>query len=210
MSKPSVSIIEDAEITLEITRSIIGRSNDFEFKEAFRNAEEAIARLPKNAPDIALVDITLPGISGIDCVEKLKELCPGTQFMMFTISEDDDDVFKALQVGATGYLLKGTPPRELISALNDLHRGGSPMTASIARKVVNAFQNKNAITKKATAELTKRELELLQLLGEGLKYQEIADKLFISLETVKTHCQRVYKKLHVQSRVEAVNKAFPK
>ena len=209
MAKISVAIVEDSDLIREVTIRTIDTSEDFQVSHAYGNAEDAVSFLPKNPPQIVLMDIHLPGMSGIDCVVRLKQVCPATQFMMFTVSEEDDDIFDALKAGAMGYLLKGQSPDILLSALRDLHNGGSPMSASIARRVVTAFHNPKTAAKQGAAEdLTDRELELLQLLSTGLRNKEIADSLFISLDTVKKHVNNIYRKLQVQSRAEAVNKVF--
>jgi DNA-binding NarL/FixJ family response regulator len=155
------------------------------------------------------MDIHLPGISGIECVKQLKPVLPQTQFMMCTVYEDNENVFDSLCAGASGYLLKNNPPGKITDAIIDLYHGGSPMSSTIARKVINAFQPVFQKNKEAES-LTKRELELLELLAKGYRYKEIADKLFISFETVRTHIHNIYEKLHVQSRIEAVNKVFPR
>ncbi|MBP9187048.1 MAG: response regulator transcription factor, partial [Bacteroidia bacterium] len=152
------------------------------------------------------MDIDLPGINGIECIKILKEKCNQTQYMMLTVFEDDDKIFRSLEAGATGYMLKKTPPAQLIEAIKDLSSGGSPMNAQIARKVVASF-NKPKLNKTAE-ELTKRELELLELLSKGYRYKEIADKLFISQDTVRSHIRNIYVKLHVNSKIEAINKVF--
>ncbi len=211
MKKISVAIIEDSDLIREMTRRTIDLSEEFEVHQTYSNAEDAIAFLYKNPPDIVLMDIHLPGMNGIECVIKLRETCPGTQFMMLTISEDSEDIFDALKAVAMGYLLKGQSPGLLLTALRDLHEGGSPMSAPIARRVVSAFHSPVPTPKNSAAEdLTDRERELLRLLGTGLRNKEIADNLYISLDTVKKHVNNIYRKLHVQSRAEAVNKVFLK
>ena len=210
MTKISVAIIEDSDLIRELTIRTIEHSEEFEVSHAYANAEDALVFLSKNPPQIALMDIHLPGMTGIECIVRLKDKCPNTQFMMFTVSEDDEDIFDALKAGATGYLLKGQTPTVLLTALRDLHAGGSPMSATIARRVVSAF-HRPALNKQVDAEeLTDRERELLQLLGTGLRNKEIADNLYISLDTVKKHVNNIYRKLHVQSRAEAVSKVFLK
>lgn len=211
MKKISVAIVEDSDLIREMTARTIDLSEEFEMQQAYSNGEDAVSFLSKNPPHIVLMDIDLPGISGIDCVAQLKDKCPGTQFMMFTVSEDDDDIFDALKAGAAGYLLKGQSPGLLLTALRDLYEGGSPMSASIARKVVSAFHRPAMSTRQsADADLTERELELLRLLSTGMRNKEIADSLYISLDTVKKHINNIYRKLHVQSRAEAVSKVFRK
>jgi DNA-binding NarL/FixJ family response regulator len=211
MTKISVAIIEDSDIMRELTARTISLSEEFEVSHTYANAEDAISFLHKNPPRLVLMDIHLPGMNGIQCITHLREICPYTQFMMFTVSEDDDDIFDALKAGATGYLIKGLSPGLLLTALRDLHEGGSPMSATIARRVVSAFHSPVVSARAGAAqELTDRERELLHLLGTGLRNKEIADNLYISLDTVKKHVNNIYRKLHVQSRAEALNKAFPK
>jgi DNA-binding NarL/FixJ family response regulator len=155
------------------------------------------------------MDINLPGINGIDCIRQVKGKAPTTQFMMFTVYENDEKVFEALKAGASGYLLKNTGLVQLIEALKELHNGGSPMSSNIARKLVTVFrEEKKDIT--PVEKLSNRENEILQLLSKGLLYKEIADKLSISVNTVRQHIHKIYEKLHVQNRTEAINKAFDK
>jgi DNA-binding NarL/FixJ family response regulator len=149
------------------------------------------------------MDINLPGMNGVECVRKLKVLLPEAQFVMLTVYEDSDHIFQALQAGATGYLLKRTPRAELVAALRDVHAGGSPMTTNIARKVVKAFHQASQ-PQAVVAELSTRENEVLQLLAQGFLYKEIADTLNVAVPTVNTYIRRIYEKLHVRSRTEAV------
>lgn len=209
MTKISVAIVEDSDLIREVTTRTIDLSEEFQISHAYNNAEDAIAFLPKSPPQIVLMDIHLPVMSGIDCVVNLRQSCPLTQFMMFTVSEEEEDIFDALKAGAAGYLLKGQSPGLLLSALRDLYDGGSPMSATIARKVVSAFHSPSANARQGSSnELTDREMELLRLLSTGLRNKEIADNLYISIDTVKKHVNNIYRKLHVQSRAEAVNKVF--
>jgi DNA-binding NarL/FixJ family response regulator len=163
--------------------------------------------MPGQKPDIVIMDISLPGMSGIECIREIKGKLPATQFMMFTVYENDEKVFEALKAGASGYLLKNTGLVQMIEALKELHNGGSPMSANIARKLVRVFheQENNASVVEV---LSQRENEILQLLAKGLLYKEIADQLHISTSTVRQHIHKIYEKLHVQNRTEAINKAF--
>ena len=170
---------------------------------------EALETIPANIPDIVLMDIHLPGISGIECVKKLKPSLAFTQFMMCTVYEDNENVFDSLCAGATGYLLKNSPPSKITEAIIDLYHGGSPMSSVIARKVIQTFKPTTG-QNKDIEKLTNREREMLDLLAKGYRYKEIADQLSISFETVRTHIHNIYEKLHVQSRTEALNKAFPR
>lgn len=206
MSKIQVAIVEDTHDIRKGLMMMINGVEELECRQTFSSAEDAIKTLPINCADVVLMDIDLPGINGIECIKILKEKCNQTQYMMLTVFEDDDKIFRSLEAGATGYMLKKTPPAQLIEAIKDLSSGGSPMNAQIARKVVASF-NKPKLNKTAE-ELTKRELELLELLSKGYRYKEIADKLFISQDTVRSHIRNIYVKLHVNSKIEAINKVF--
>lgn len=207
--KIKVAIVEDDNEMREGLESFVKFHPDLECISAFSSAEEAMAKISSSIPDIVLMDINLPGISGIECVKQLKPLFPQIQFMMCTVYEDNENVFDSLCAGATGYLLKNSPPGRITDAIIDLYHGGSPMSSTIARKVIKAFQPV-ADQNPEVENLTKREKELLDLLAKGYRYKEIAEKLFISFETVRTHIHHIYEKLHVQSRTEAVNKMFPR
>jgi DNA-binding NarL/FixJ family response regulator len=176
-----------------------------EFVSGFECAEESLAQLPSQAPDVVLMDIKLPGMSGVDCVRQLKPEMPKTQFVMYTVYEDFIHIFDALQSGATGYLLKQAAPDELLAALKYVYAGGSPMTSYIARRVAQCFPDVRA--KSETDDhllLSPREREVLDMLARGLLYKEIAEALSISVRTVDSHIRRIYEKLHVRSRGQAV------
>lgn len=198
-----VAIVEDHEPTRNLWSSLIGKAGGFEFTRAFGDAESALAALPALAPDVVLVDINLPGASGIECVRRLKPQMTATQFMMITVYEDADHVFKALASGATGYLLKSASPDEMLEAIRDVHAGASPMAGNIARKVVQSFYSKDATPSNEPA-LTVREREVLELLARGDLYKEIADTMGITVTTVASHIRHIYEKLHVSSRAQAV------
>jgi DNA-binding NarL/FixJ family response regulator len=205
----TICIIEDL---IEIQRglqTIIESDLRFKLLKSFENAETAIELLPQLNPDIILTDINLPGKSGIDCITEIKSIIPNTQFIMFTIYEDDDQVFEALKAGANGYILKNTPPEKIIEALIELQNGGSPMSPRIARKVLNSFNATDA-PNKVNQLLSKREQEVLELLSKGFMYKEIADKLFVTLSTIKRHLNHIYQKLQVQNKTEAINKMYGK
>ena len=172
---------------------------------AHPSGEDALRRIPAEQPDVVLMDINLPGMSGIECVSRLKELLPKTQVLMLTTYEESDLIFDSLRQGASGYLLKNIPPAELVQAVEQVHAGGAPMSMQIARKVVNHFQRIKKVDAEAD-QLTKREQEILALLAKGFLYKEIADQLGITLSTVRAHLHAVYEKLHVQSRTQAVVK----
>ena len=201
-----VAIVEDEAEIRNALRILINGSEGFICEHVYANAEEAVANLPLIKPDIVLMDINLPGKSGSECIKELRDQCPGTQFMMCTVYDDDDKIFEALRAGAKGYLLKRTPPVQILEAILDLHRGGSPMSSEIARRVVESLQRKSK--PEATEHLTPREKEILGYLSKGFLYKEIAAELFISKETVKKHIHNIYEKLQVQTRTEALNKAF--
>ena len=205
----SVSIVEDNDKLRGTLAKVIGRAEGFRFVSDYANAEDAIADLPKAKPDVVLMDINLPGMNGVECVRQLKALMPKVQVMMLTVYEDTENIFNALAAGANGYMLKRTPTRELIEAVREVHRGGSPMTTHIARLVVQSFQKPVAAVPAAgegLAELSEREQQVLDLLAQGLIYKEIAEKLGISYETVHTYIRRIYEKLQVRTRTEAVAK----
>jgi len=201
-----VSIVEDLTEVREGLAELVSSDKELSMIGSFEDAESAIDKLPKLQADIVIMDINLPGMSGIDCIRNVKEKCPDTQFMMFTVYENDEKVLQALQAGATGYLLKRTEPQRILESIKELNQGGSPMSSNIARKVLNIFLHQKKITKKEI--LSDRENEVLELLADGLLYKEIADKLFISHGTVRQHIHNIYEKLHVNNRTEAVNKYF--
>ncbi len=207
MNEISVSIVEDIPEVREGLEQLIKNSSDFLLIGSYSNAENTEKALPLNIPDIVIMDINLPGKSGIECIAAIKDQCNGTQFIMFTIFEDDEKVFNALEAGAHGYLLKKTPKEKILEALKELNEGGSPMSTQIARKVLKSFQNNKAQNKEADI-LTKKESEILDLLSKGFLYKEIADKTAISINTVKQHIHNIYEKLHVQNRTEAINKVY--
>ena len=203
----SISIVEDLDEVREGLTQFISLNSDFKVLKTFRTAEEALIEIPKLHPEIVIMDINLPGMNGIECIRQVKEQSPSTQFMMFTVYENDEKVFEALKAGASGYLLKNTGLLQLIEAIKELHEGGSPMSSNIARKLVSVFREKDGSLPQVNA-LSARENEVLQLLSKGLLYKEIADKLSISTGTVRQHIHKIYEKLHVQNRTEALNKVY--
>jgi len=203
----AVSIVEDDAQARKIIANWMTRATGFRLVGEWGDAESALPALLEQKPQVVLMDINLPGMSGVDAVKRLKPALPETQFVMLTVYEDADHIYNALAAGATGYLLKQTPRAELLAALEDVHRGGSPMTSNIARKVVQAF--KPAVVNPAPPEgeaLSNREQEVLDLLARGYLYKEIAERLNIGVPTVNTYVRRVYEKLHVRSRAQAVAK----
>jgi RNA polymerase sigma factor (sigma-70 family) len=203
----AVSIVEDIKDVRESLKRTIESAPEFLCLSTYSNAEDALEDLPRMNPDIVLMDINLPGMNGIDCIKKTKAICPEIQFMMFTIYEDSEQVLDALSAGASGYLLKKTPKAKILEALQELHAGGSPMNAHIARKLVNYFQREKEI-RNTEAQLSPREKEVLELLSKGFLYKEIGDRLNITTGTVRQHIHKIYEKLHVQNRTEALNKFF--
>jgi DNA-binding NarL/FixJ family response regulator len=209
----TISIVEDNDKLRATLAKVIGRAEGFRFVSDYPSAEDALAGLPKVKPEVVLMDINLPGMNGVECVRKLKVLLPQMQAIMLTVYEDTENIFNALAAGASGYLLKRTPTKELIEAIREVHRGGSPMTTNIARLVVQSFQKTAAPAPAASSpaggdisELSEREQQVLDLLAQGLIYKEIADKLNIGYETVHTYIRRIYEKLQVRTRTEAVAK----
>ncbi len=202
----AVAIVEDDVPAREILASWIRSADGFRLVGEYDDAETAIARLPQEKPSVVLFDINLPGMNGIECVRKLKPRMLETQFVMVTVYEDANHIFNALSAGASGYLLKQTRRNELLDALKDVHAGGSPMSSQIARKVVQNFYRNETQNDGETIQLSPREREVLELLARGYLYKEIAEMLKISVQTVNTYIRRIYEKLHVRSRAQAVAK----
>jgi DNA-binding NarL/FixJ family response regulator len=205
----TVSIVEDDASLRGILSDWIRGAEGFQCVGVHENAEAALAALPKDNPSVVLMDINMPGMNGIECVRRLKPQMAATQFVMLTVYEDPDHIFKALSSGASGYMLKRTPRADLLAAVKDVHAGGSPMSSNIARKIVQSFQRFTASSSAAPADsdsLSPREREVLELLARGYLYKEIAESLHISVPTVNTHIRRIYEKLHVRSRSQAVAK----
>lgn len=205
----TLAIVEDLDEVRNALRNFLSLSQDFTVLDTFSTAEEALYEIPRLKPDIVIMDINLPGMNGIECIKLVKRNSPATQFMMFTVYETDEKVFEALKAGASGYLLKNTGLIQMIEALKELFNGGSPMSGNIARKLVTVFRSQEKDLESIEV-LSNRENEVLDLLANGLLYKEIAEKLSISNNTVKQHIHRIYEKLHVQNRTEAINKVFRK
>jgi len=209
LDKIKISIVEDLEVVRNGLAAIINMSNDFTVLHSFETAEEALPAILSNPPDIVIMDIQLPGgMNGIECIKKIKEKKPGIQFMMFTIYENSDTVFQALEAGAAGYLLKNTPPSKILESLKELYEGGSPMNAEIAKKLVLRFQQ--VASHMNEFHLTEKERQIINLVSKGFLYKEIAFELNNSINTIKQHIRHIYEKLHVQNKAEAVNKIFLK
>lgn len=202
----SVSIVDDENGLRQSIAAFVNGAPGFKCVSAYPSAEAALAHLPKDRPDVVLMDINLTGTSGIECVEKLKAASPEMQIVMFTVYEDTTQIFQALSAGASGYLLKRSTPDKLLQAIRDVHAGGSPMTSSIARKVVASFQKPAGQTARSSENLSAREQSILDCLSKGLTYQQTADQLEISIGTLRTHIRRIYEKLHVHARTAAVAK----
>jgi DNA-binding NarL/FixJ family response regulator len=201
----TVSLVEDNDQLRATLARVISRAENFACVSQYSSAEAALEGLPKDRPAVVLMDINLPGMNGVECVRRLKQLLPAVQVVMLTVYEDTENIFNALAAGASGYLLKRTTSAELIEAIKEVYKGGSPMTAHIARKVVQSFQ-KTGPSAQPTENLSAREQEVLDCLSQGFLYKEIADKLGISYETVHTYIRRIYEKLQVRTRTEAVAK----
>jgi len=201
----TVSIVEDNDELRGTLARVINRAEGFRCLSQYPDAETAVEALPRDRPDVILMDINLPGMNGVECVRRLKQLAPECQVIMLTVYEDTENIFNALAAGASGYLLKRTPRAEVLDAIREVNRGGSPMTTHIARKVVQSFQQPSA-SSQSTEGLSPREQEVLDCLSKGFLYKEIADKLGIGYETVHTYIRRIYEKLQVRTRTEAVAK----
>jgi DNA-binding NarL/FixJ family response regulator len=199
----SVSIVDDEKELRESIATFINGSPGFRCDKVYGSGEAALKGLAEERPEVVLMDIHMAGMTGIECVERLKILAPEIQIIMLTVYEDTDQIFKALSVGAGGYLLKRLSPTKLLQAIREVHAGGSPMSSSIARKVVASFQKASPTAPKHSA-LSPREQMVLEHLAKGLTYKQIADQLGISIDTIRTYLRRIYEKLHVQSRTEAV------
>ena len=198
-----VGIVEDDRSVRENLALLIDGAPEFSCVAACASAEEALKRLPDTGPDVVLMDIHLPGQSGIECVARLRRSLPQTQVIMLTVEEDSEQVFESLKAGATGYLVKHVTPEEILDAVAEVHRGGAPMSSHIARRLVRAFQQR-APSDTAAVQLTPREEAVLRLLAKGGRSKEIADQLDIGTGTVNTYVRHIYEKLHVRSRAEAV------
>jgi DNA-binding NarL/FixJ family response regulator len=204
-----IAVVEDDHTVRAVLEILLNGSPGFTCVAAYSNGEDAIAGLPEVNPDVVLMDINLPGISGIECITRLRAQGLTMLFIMLTVFENSEAVFQSLSAGASGYLLKQTPPAKLMEAILDVYHGGSPMSREIARKVVLSFQ-RPAANFATENSLTGREEEILSNLVKGLLYKEIAVKLFIDVETVKTHIRHIYEKLQVHTRSEAIVKYLGK
>jgi DNA-binding NarL/FixJ family response regulator len=200
-----VAIVEDDEQVRENLAALIGGTKGFECVGTYASGEQVLETLPRRLPDVVLMDINLPGISGVECVRQLKSLAPEVLIVMLTVYDDSERIFQALQMGASGYLLKRSPSDEIVRAIEEVHRGGAPMSSYIARKVVQSFQ-KYRPSDKPAENLTKRETDVLSYVARGYTNKEIAEALGLSTETVHGYLKTIYTKLHVRSRTEAAMK----
>jgi DNA-binding NarL/FixJ family response regulator len=201
-----VAIVDDDEGIRSSLATLIRRAPNFKLAGDYANAETALKEIPRHPPDVVLMDINLPGIKGVECVQQLKTALPGVQFLMLTVYEDSDSLFNSLKAGASGYLLKRTASARLLEAIRDVHSGGSPMTPQLARRVVQFFNKPAEGAPSPLSGLTPGEKEFLNQLSNGYSYKEIADRMKISIDTVRSYVRTVYEKLHVHSRTEAVVK----
>lgn len=204
-----IAVVEDDKIVREGLQMLLGGSPGFTCVEAYSNGENALVGLADLQPDVVLMDINLPGINGIECIKTLKEAGHSMHFIMLTVFEDTEAIFKSLTAGASGYLLKQTSPTKLLESIQDVYKGGSPMSSEIARKVVDSFKQ-TVISEEVSYGLTNREEEVLSHLAKGFLYKEIADLMFISIDTVRSHIRHIYEKLQVKTRTEAVVKYLNK
>ncbi len=200
-----VAIVEDDEGIRTSLAALVRRASALRWAGDYPDAETALKEIPRKPPDVVLMDINLPGINGVECVRQLKTAVPEVQFLMLTVYEDSDSLFNSLKAGASGYLLKRTASARLLEAIRDVHAGGSPMTPQLARRVVQFF-SKTTAGESPVARLTAGEKDFLDQLANGYAYKEIADRMKISIDTVRSYVRTVYEKLHVHSRTEAVVK----
>ena len=202
-----LAIVEDNTALRQSLEQLFNRTSNMKCVASLNNLLNVVSEFQKNQPDIVLMDIGLPSINGIEGVRTVKSNFENIQVIMFTVFEDDEKIFEAIRSGASGYLLKKTPPEEILDAINELYEGGAPMSPSIARKVIQAFQVKPSSVLE-DYQLTSREKEILYALVDGLSYKKIAEKYFVSIHTVRSHISSIYEKLHVNSKAQAVAKVL--
>ncbi|MBK9736456.1 MAG: response regulator transcription factor [Saprospiraceae bacterium] len=205
MNKIKIAVLEDLKEVALMLKDTFNEQEDMVCTQIYHNAEDAMKFLAHNAADVLIVDIGLQRASGMEAIKYLIQLCPAMQFCMFTVYEDDDKIFQSLQAGAKGYILKGSSSTRILESVRELYTGGSPMSPSMARRIIDVFRNLQVTPVVAALPLTNRELELLELLSKGLLYKEIADQLGITIGTVKQHIHKIYDKLQVSNKTEAIN-----
>ncbi len=203
-----VAIFEDNKTLRESLQQLVNSQEDMYCTGAFADANKLVRNMQSANPEVVMMDINMPGTSGIEAVQIIKEKFPQVQILMQTVFEENDKIFAAICAGASGYMLKKTPPQKMIEAIHETYLGGAPMTASVAVKVLQMFRVQSNETKKEFIDLSEREKEILALLVKGKSYKTIASECFISIDTVSTHVRHIYEKLHVHSKSEAVAKAI--
>ncbi len=206
--KIQIAIVEDIKDIAYDLQDLFNEQSDMQCSKVYHNAEEAISFLSRSPVDVVLCDIGLPGIDGIKAISTLYDTCENTQFCMFTVFEDNDKIFRSIKAGAKGYILKNSDPTRIVESIRELHKGGSPMNPEIARKIIDSFSAPRFESEDLTKDhpLTKREFQIVGCLADGLLYKEIAEHLGITLGTVKQHIHKIYDKLQVNNKTEAINK----
>lgn len=208
LSPIKIAIVEDKKMLMAQLRESLEQYPDILIVSVFESCDSFLVELQTLPVDVVIMDIHLPGMTGVECVKKVKNQRPEIQVVMWTVFDDDDHIFSAILNGATGYILKNSPVDQIVSNIHEVNNGGSPMSTSVARKLLNIVKSGHSPSPYLDL-LSKREREILKLLADGYRYKNVAEKLFISIETVRTHIRNIYSKLHVQSRAEAINKIFP-
>lgn len=206
----NVAIVEDSRDVRESLQTLIAARPGFRCTGAYESAEAAMADIASNLPDVVLMDIHLPGLSGVEAVKRLKDEFPTVNFLMCTVFNDDENIFLSLRAGAGGYILKSSSSKNIIAAIKELYEGGAPMSATIAKRVIDSFHPSHESITPKHATLTPREREVLQLLSQGLLCKEVAAKLDLNVQTIRNHCANIYDKLHVNTKLEAINIVFGK
>lgn len=204
----NVAVVEDMQDIRESLQTLVAGMPGLHCVGTYATAEAAIADIHVIKPNVVLMDINLPGMSGVEAVRQLKERFPGISFLICTVFDDDENIFLALRAGAGGYILKNNSPQKILEAIKEVHEGGAPMSATIAKRVINSFHNVPKETTPKHSALSIREIEVLQLLSQGLLYKEAANRLGLSVETIRSHCQKIYEKLQVNTKLEAINIVF--
>ena len=208
MKNISVAIFEDNTNLRRGLATLVNGTSGFECAEAFANCNQLIENISRTKPDVILMDIEMPGMSGIEAVSIIRKEFPEIKILMETIFDDDEKIFNSICAGAQGYILKNTPPSQILESIREIYEGGAPMTPAIASRVLMMFKSGNAVSQKESFHLSERELEILKCLVDGMSYKLIADNCFISIDTVSSHVKAIYKKLQVHSKGEAISKAI--